>query len=223
MKSGFTALRTRPRLRLALVCTTLSLIALLSAEGAYVCSSAQAIGYTPRMTTQQVSEQTMALCARFSNSAHLLHEPEFKEELFPYFPHGHGHRFIWLTTCEADGKRYYIQFNDLTGNLIGLTPVTGLITHLASSRTATPVKTPAEAASLAVSRISELRLVPPGTRIALAADPQLIAQGGAWETLWRAHPPAHARPYDVRLVLARSGGAPVVALNRRELTQYPID
>ena len=222
MKSGIYALSARPRVLLAAVCTLLSLLVLLSAkQGAPRPLEQQNSHYTPHLKAAQISQRALALCASFSNFSRLLQEPIFQDEMFLSDPVVLQHRPVWTAICEADGKRYYVQYSDVTGNLVGLMPNDGLLIHLPSGK-ANALKTQAEAASAGMRRLSEMHLVPQGTRVALRADPELVDGGHAWEMFWKARPASDTRTYEIKLVLARNGAIPIIALDRRELKRYPV-
>ncbi|HLK59062.1 MAG TPA: hypothetical protein VKU00_21050 [Chthonomonadaceae bacterium] len=164
-----------------------------------------------RLTEQEVAQHSLALCARFSDSAHLVQTPQFHLDW-----NCGRERAIWTTICEADGKRYWIKINDTTGVLVGLAPEQSVLVHLATESSAAPLETPAAAADTGLAHLKEMELFPVGTPLALKAAPTSVDHGRGWKVVWQVHP-KDAAAYEIRIVLARRGGAPVMVLNGSEL------
>src|ERR1041385_8315771 len=132
--------------RLGAICIALPMTVLIGAYWSYLRSSGQETdSYSPRLTAHQIRQRSLALCASFCNVANLVQEPQFKDLVFHTPSGGSRHRPIWLAHCEADGKRYYVEYNDLTGNLICIMPANGVMANLLSENTVPVIKTPTEA------------------------------------------------------------------------------
>src|SRR5579871_3545019 len=76
--------------------------------------------HTPAEVIQQ---RALTLCLAFGDSSRMMALPECDAYVFIANRDGQyqsGWRNVWTVYCEVDGKGYYLEFNDATGNLIGI-------------------------------------------------------------------------------------------------------
>src|ERR1051326_20649 len=105
-------------------------------------------------TAVEIQQRAFKLCLTFSDATRMISPPVCEEKDYYEMQNGQcriGHRVIWTTEFEADGKGYYLDYNDLTGNLMGIRPQ-----RIEQGTTSQQIQTPEASASIARIHLQEM-------------------------------------------------------------------
>ncbi|HLK59571.1 MAG TPA: hypothetical protein VKU00_23615 [Chthonomonadaceae bacterium] len=166
-------------------------------------------------TAAEIRQRALKFCLTFSNSARLVAEPQYGVEHFSDGQGQHKRRFIWTVLCKADDKDYFLDFNDATGNILGLRPQ-----YVAVDTTTPQIHTPEEAANVALLSLQEMGLVSGSARVKLQRAPQHQDIQHSWKTIWSVTGPAANAPAQVLLIVSDADGKPTRMVNNEEARGY---
>ena len=167
------------------------------------------------MSRRAVRERCLQCCLRFGNSAQLYTEPRFTNQRLKDQKGSLYSRQIWTTYSIVDGKTYFMEWNDRTGNLICMMPL------YMNLRDAPPIVTsPDAAARIGLNHLQEMEMLPVGAKLQLVDTPIPLPALYTWYTHWRIYPPAANTPYEILLYLDAHNGALITLVNRKEERAY---
>ncbi|HLK56638.1 MAG TPA: hypothetical protein VKU00_08745 [Chthonomonadaceae bacterium] len=178
-------------------------------------AQAQAIAPSrTHFTAAQIRQRALTFCLTFSNSARLISEPQYKLE-YVYSQTRSMRRVIWTVLCKTDNKDCFLDFNDVTGNILDLRP------QYVAPNTATPkIRTPEEAANVALLSLQEMGIAPKSARMTLQEVPQHQKVQHSWKTTWSVAGPSAKEPPQVLLIVSDADGKPMHMVNDGEANVY---
>ncbi len=113
----------------------------------------------------------------------------------------------WAMTCSSQNLDIDLSFYADTGHLCQLGIVIKSDTNL---EPVAPVDTPAQAGEVALHRLRDLHLVPPGASLTLVHPPYTASRTRTgWGMIWLVTGPQIPQPYRITFVLDRATGLPV--------------
>ena len=154
-----------------------------------------------------IAARALRIGTALNGSARLLAPPIFLEDHSHVMPLGAPTRKVWTVFCEAGNQQLNMVFEDKSGRLV-CAIMNDIVFEQAHTVLRPPVKTPAEAAALAVARLKTLEVLPQGVQIALQGTPKERDAQTQWDTTWLARTSPTGAPYTIKLSLNKSTGLP---------------
>lgn len=200
------------RLAAPLLFLTLALPLLAGAYQSYRCEQRNRV-------LRPVAQRALTLCTAFSDSCQTTGTPILWDEKLPRPGGKHRLRRLWNVECNAGGRAYALIFNALTGELSAIFAQGRSQVTTFQEPPALSLKTPSQALEASLTLLRQLKLVPEGSKIALAETPALIRHKEAWQVLWKVQRPESTQPTQIKLLIDRYSGVPVVVVNTHALDQ----
>ncbi len=170
-----------------------------------------------RMQSQDLKQRATRIGLSLGGANPIIGEPEFViEKLDKEMPR--RERRLWVVDCLVGSHSYTLIFNDVTGNVQSL--FSDGTTSSSRSTGVPTLSSPSDALEEAIRHLKDLQMVPKGTRIVLAQQPQRNRDGITWRLSWKVLCPGIAAPSEVRMVLNGSDATPMSVVNCNELNKY---
>lgn len=205
----FVPRRTRKPARSAALGAAIALVFAVTAHG--VAQRVEA-AHALHARAAVIRHNAETLCASFGNSRLRAMEPQYTEQC-GYLPGGAKRPPEWTVHCTDGREEYDMFFTTGTGELMCIVAdYRG--TPLAHGRIdGVDISSARMARSVALDYLWRLGLAPRGATARAEGMPSLEELGTAWRLSWSIRSKPAAAPYEVRMLLTRCGGRPLMIVN----------
>jgi hypothetical protein len=154
-----------------------------------------------------IATRALRIGTVLNGPAHLLAPPAFMMKSGHTTANSSFSHNAWIVLCEAGNQQVNMAFDDRSGRVVCL-----LMSYSSMNKGRNlllpTVKTPSEAATVAVERLKALEVLPQGAQIALQETPKEREGQGQWDMIWLVRTSPTSVPYTIKISINKNTGLP---------------